>query len=160
MNKLGIFLIAAAALAIGCDDDEIEEDLGGVPGDAGGMVPPDTTVELRADIRPTDPFGRLGGAAIVRLLDEGRAFSAAIQLRGDEPGELRPWHVHVGDCRTAGPIVGPANAYPLLTVDEDGNAASEALLSIPLDTGAYSVNVHLSLDQITTIIACGDLVRQ
>lgn len=158
MTKLGIFLIAA--LAAGCTDDVIDDDVDGLPGDSDDTTPPDTAVELHANLLPDNPNSRLGGAALVTLLDEGRAFSATIQLRGDEPGSVRPWHVHVGECASGGPIVGPADAYPPLMIDEDGDTASETLISIPLDTGAYHVNVHLSVDEIATIIACGDLVRR
>jgi hypothetical protein len=157
MRTVGVFVIAT--LIAGCEDEEIPTlDDDGTGGEGGGSG--DTVVELRGQLVATDPAARLNGDAIVQLLDRGRAFSATILLRDDVPGSVRAWHVHVGPCGYGGAIVGPATAYAPLKVDSDGGSMDQTLVLVPLDTGAYSVNVHDSPEHLEQILACGDLIRQ
>ena len=83
---------------------------------------------------------------------------ANISINGAKPGAVHPWHVHAGTCANTGAIIGSASNYPTLTVGSDGRASANATISAPLTEGnAYSVNVHLSPSQMSTVIACGDL---
>jgi hypothetical protein len=76
-------------------------------------------------------------------------------------GGVHPWHVHAGTCGSGGPIVGEANAYPPLQVDAGGNATATATIGVALQSNQpYYVNVHLSADELDTIVACGNLILQ
>lgn len=97
----------------------------------------------------------------------------------DGPGTARPGHIHEGTCADGG--LGDV-VYPLnnATVDnlpedyaegdddvtfggsEDATAvyASTTTVDASLDsiaTGEYAINFHLSADEITTYIACGEI---
>lgn len=158
MNKLGTVLIAATVLAIGCDDDDdiTDETPGGGSDDGTGGG--GTAVELTATILGTGQYSFVSGLG--RVLLEVDSFGAEIQIRGDLPGAIRPWHVHFGTCGSGGAIVGPPESYRPLTIDNDGGDAVSAQVIATLDpAGSYHINVHLSPTDLPTIIACGDLRR-
>ena len=83
---------------------------------------------------------------------------ANVAIRGATPGSSHPWHVHAGTCASTGGIMGSASSYPALVVSPDGNASANATVGVALVEGsAYSVNVHKSASEMSTVIACGDL---
>ena len=84
---------------------------------------------------------------------------ATISITGARTGSVHPWHVHEGRCGDNGPIVGPATAYPNLTVGENGRSSAQAhLANIELNEAAsYYVNVHASPANLGTIVSCGNL---
>lgn len=141
-------MILGAALVVGCMDDD---DDGPSPGPG---------VDWTADIVGIGAYANLRGSSAVSLADDGRSFSASIEIRNGDPGSVYPWHVHFGTCADTGAIIGEA-AYPALNVDGSGTAAATADVPSGLDADiAYSVNVHLAPDNLATIIACGDLVAR
>ena len=82
----------------------------------------------------------------------------SVTIANATPGGLHPWHIHEGRCGDNGPIVGDGAAYKPLAVDNNGNAAALARLSVSLpDNGAYYVNVHALATNMGTIISCGNL---
>lgn len=82
-----------------------------------------------------------------------------VRLEGATPGARHPWHVHSGDCGSGGPIVGDASEYPHLRPDAQGTDRETADIGVALDDdGDYYVNVHLSPENLGTIVACGELV--
>ena len=84
--------------------------------------------------------------------------AATISLAGDRSGAVRPWHVHTGTCGSGGGIVGPANAYPALTVGSDGRATAEARVSVGLEMGQrYHVNIHESPSNLGNVISCAEI---
>lgn len=101
-----------------------------------------------------------GAANAQSVVVEGFAAttSAGISIAGATPGARHPWHVHSGTCASGGPIVGPASAYPVLSVRADGSASATANHGVGMDDeAAYHVNVHRSESDLGTIIACGNL---
>jgi hypothetical protein len=83
---------------------------------------------------------------------------AQVDIANAVPGGDHPWHVHVGQCGSNGPIVGPAASYRSLEVGDDGKATATADLPVAMPTsGQYYVNVHASTNNMGTIIACGNL---
>lgn len=103
----------------------------------------------------------LSGEASVLMSVGGSQFEAAAVILGDEPGAVRPWHVHFNDCATGGGIVGADGDYPRLNVGGDGTAETSVFIGQTLNPNAnYHVNVHLSNEQLATIIMCGDLILQ
>ena len=163
MRMFGILMIGALA-AVGCsdDDDDIDDfppdDT--PPGDEGDdqLPPPSNPRVWEADLIPTELYSTLGGTSTVESFSGEQAFTASIFIIGDIPGMVRPWHVHVGAC-PGGSIVGPDEAYPRVTIGDDGSGAVETNLLQALDDGAYSINVHYSDAEFSRIIACGDLIR-
>ncbi len=100
----------------------------------------------------------LSGETAVHFVEGTASFIAAAQIAGDEPGEIRPWHVHFNTCAEGGGIVGEDGDYPRLVVDTDGTAVASATVPQSVEPGAdYHVNVHLSEAEMGTIIMCADL---
>lgn len=91
-------------------------------------------------------------------LVSGGTTRARVNLVGSTSGARHPWHIHEGRCTSGGAIVGNPAAYPPLTVGADGRATSNATVAVALNEGRdYHVNVHLSPENLATIIACGNL---
>lgn len=81
-----------------------------------------------------------------------------VSIQGAQPNGHHPWHVHLGRCGDNGPIVGDANAYPVLHVGADGRASANATIGVALrEDQSYFVNVHRSPTELGTIISCGNL---
>ncbi len=94
-------------------------------------------------------------AAKDRESTETRAY---ITLENAVPGGQHPWHVHMGQCGSDRGIFGPADAYEPLDVKGNGRAESTAELPVPVPvSGQYFVNVHASVNNMRTSIACGNL---
>ena len=162
MRKFTFVLMAA--LAFGCDDDEIDVDVDndGIPDDIDDDIEEgiEDATEWRANITGTGLYSALAGNALVRQTINQQNFSVTIMLRNDTPGAVRPWHVHFGNCASGGAIVGPDTAYARLTIDGAGQASGSARVDVALDpNAAYHVNVHESDAAFTNIIGCGNLVR-
>jgi hypothetical protein len=81
-----------------------------------------------------------------------------VNVSGAQPGARLPWHVHEGTCGEGSPpIVGPASAYPVMTVGADGRATAEAHVALDLNEAKnYIINVHASPTNLGTIVSCGD----
>jgi hypothetical protein len=83
---------------------------------------------------------------------------AGVSISNAAPGGEHPWHVHIGRCGMDQGILGPAQEYEPLEVNNDGEAHATAELPLPAPrSGQYFVNVHASADNMKTIIACGNL---
>lgn len=86
--------------------------------------------------------------------------------RGGSTAHTRPTHIHTGRCPVPGPIVGPLSdvapsvgvtvGAPGAIVVESSRSTSDWTLS-ELVASDHVVAVHLSYDQMETIIACGDI---
>jgi len=83
---------------------------------------------------------------------------AHVAISNASPGGQHPWHVHRGRCGADQGIFGPAESYPLLKVGGNGRASAKAQLAVPTPkTGEYFVNIHASVKNMRTIVACGNL---
>jgi len=110
--------------------------------------------------------GNLTGVAQVRgqgwmasAEDAGRTL-AAIRIENATPGGRHPWHVHRGRCGMDQGILGEPSSYELLEVGGDGRAEEEATVDLQLPTsGEYMINVHASPENMSTVIACGNLAQ-
>jgi hypothetical protein len=159
-------LVPVALLTFGCTDDGdgnvvVVPPSGG--GGSGGEIPPTNVFQWRADLTTNDPsLWMLIGTGNVRMNNGEQAFTASVDIRNDDPGVVRPWHVHLGTCDTGGPIVGTDAAYPRLSTGLDGTSAvAVTIRGIALDPNvAYHINIHESELYFTTLIACGDLILQ
>jgi hypothetical protein len=87
--------------------------------------------------------------------DETRA---VIAIQNAVPGSRYPWHIHQGRCGSAGGVLGPADQYGVLEVEDDGKASrSVTLPGAPPANGNYLVDVHAALQNPATIVSCGNL---
>jgi hypothetical protein len=83
---------------------------------------------------------------------------AYVQISNAVPGGRHPWHVHKGQCGSDQGILGPADAYKPLRVEDDGRASETAVLPISLPrSGSFFINVHASSRNMSTTVACGNL---
>jgi hypothetical protein len=113
------------------------------------------TTAWTADISAMGGAGHSGSATAVPM-DGGT--HVTVNLRGGSSGGVHPWHVHAGVCESDGPIVGPADAYPALRPDAQGDSTADVHLDIALDPdGSYYINIHQSASELDTIVGCGEL---
>jgi hypothetical protein len=146
MTRLTTSLLGAALVACG-----------GGGGNGGSVI--SATTDWHANITGIGSFAGLTGTSDVVLASDGQSFTATTELANATPGAVYPWHVHVGAC-PGGAIIGEEE-YPALVIASDGTAIATATITSGLDVAVpYSVNVHLSPDNLPTIIACGTLVHQ
>jgi superoxide dismutase, Cu-Zn family len=123
------------------------------------VTPDPEELEWIGDLVGLQGWEHLTGEAAFRWTEGTGTITAGIVLAGDEPGAVRPWHVHVNSCAQGGGIFGSDAQYPRLTIGADGTAA--AVVDVPVTPNPdalYHVNVHLSNDEMGVIIACGDVV--
>jgi hypothetical protein len=79
----------------------------------------------------------------------------------------RPAHIHVGDCTNLGEVILPLTDLVPAVSDPVGQAnlattAESSYTNVPLPladilAASHAINVHLSPDQISTYIACGEI---
>jgi hypothetical protein len=101
-----------------------------------------------------------GSSSKVAGMGKVKGTSAEVMISGDQPNAVRPWHVHKGSCGNDQGIFGSPSAYKPITVGSDGKGKSKATLSMALpDSGSYFVNVHSSMSDMKTIVACGNLTK-
>jgi len=107
------------------------------------------------------PVSEVSGAVVgtAELDSAGPGTSTAkVSIQGDQPGAIRPWHVHHGQCGQDGAVLGSAKDYPPIKVGPDGTGSATAALDVATPpSGDYLVNVHKSAADLGTIVACGDL---
>lgn len=141
----------------------------GVIAACGGRPP----VQIDPNARPATPRwnamlqtpANLTGVAQVRgagwmaasARDSSRT-EAHVDISNAAPGGQHPWHVHRGSCGNDTGIVGDSTAYQALDVGSDGKASSTAILKLPAPaSGDYFVDVHAAANNMSTIVACGNL---
>ena len=125
---------------------------------AGCGSAPNTRIEPDAAARRYEWRASLVTPAALAGAMQVRGSTVTVELTNATPGGSHPWHVHHGRCGGNGPIAGDPSAYPLLSVDNDGNARATATLDIALpSSGDYYVNVHALATNMNTIISCGNL---
>jgi len=99
--------------------------------------------------------GGSGVSGSVLIVDMGKGIShVQVRLDGTPAGGDHPVHFHSGRCGSAGPVV-----VPLTNVDGDTGWSSTAV-DVPFGWivgGTHALMVHLSRDQMSTIVACGDV---
>ncbi|HVG46128.1 MAG TPA: hypothetical protein VM890_15405 [Longimicrobium sp.] len=105
-----------------------------------------------------NPIGGSGVSGMARGTSGHNMTHVTVSVSGAQAGARLPWHVHEGQCgQGSPPIVGPASAYPVMTVGADGRATAQAHLNLDLNEAkSYIVNVHASPTNLGTIVSCGD----
>ncbi len=145
MKRIVFAALAAVAVA-GC----------GVAHEAAEAMPMTNTIDdWSGNLTPVNDSG-IRGAAAVRT-GYGQT-GVSVTIAGAKSGEQHPWHVHRGTCGSGGPIVGPATAYPVLSVGANGEASASAKIDMQLgETESYYVNIHKSPSDLGTIVSCGEI---
>lgn len=135
----GIAMAAMVAIAAACSDPvSVEQD------------------EWFASLEAQAGFAGVSGVAAAFVTPALTVVSVAVE--GATPGAVLPWHIHFGTCDDDQGIVGGAAAYPALQINATGNATASANVAVGLQAGAdYFVNVHAAPDDLSTIVACGEL---
>ncbi len=119
------------------------------------ILPPSLTAASTNSV--TYPIAAVGGSGVsgTATLDRvGSQTLVTVNLQGTPAGGDHPAHIHVGDCEPMGGV-----AYPLTNVDGT-TGASSTVLDVSLTTlleGNFALRVHLAPDQISTVVACGEL---
>lgn len=112
----------------------------------------------KADLEPVT-VGDTAPTGKAKLVDSKKNNKVKVKVKGLEPEETYPWHVHEGGtCEPAGDIVTVFEPYGELTANAAGNASAKAKSERFNSEDGYSVNVH---DPTTGApIACGVLERK
>lgn len=161
-------MVAAVALTLGLGCTTKDREVGTTPEpraddelitaeQAGEADLDDERAAWRATANPTGGVGP-NAEAMIRVGED--AMTIHVDLDGGEPAAVHPWHIHQGNCGDLQPpIVGPAEAYPPITVGSGGEGDAEATVPARItEDGDYILNVHLSTARLDSIIACGEVV--
>lgn len=104
------------------------------------------------------PVASQGGSGVfgsVLLTDYGMGFTVVtIALQGTPPSGNHPAHFHAGNCGSGGDIVVPLNNV------NGATGFSSTVTNVPFDDivgGDHYLNIHLSSNQMATIVACGEV---
>ena len=106
----------------------------------------------RYQVLPVDGSGVRGSVLVSDYGFEGAI--VVVLLSGTPVDGVHPAHFHAGDCGSGGDIV-----VPLENVN-GRSGLSVTTTDAPYDdvvNGNYYLNIHLSPDNIGTIVACGEV---
>jgi hypothetical protein len=149
-----LLLLTAAFAALACARVQTEPATGEVDLDVEN--PAKQGEDWSGSLTGQGPGSNITGTFKALSLD-GRT-EVSVALNGAVPESTHPWHVHEGGCNSGGPIVGGATTYPALQVGSVGTASANVNLNLTLNEATdYYVDVHASLSDMETIVACGDL---
>jgi uncharacterized surface protein with fasciclin (FAS1) repeats len=119
------------------------------------LVPPLLGKEKVGVIRY--PVGEMNGTGINGLVivkGDTRNSTVTVLMQGTPAGGKHPMHFHAGNCDSNGDVVIPLN-------DLDGTTGtSRTIVEVPYGTivgGDHYLNIHLSADDMGTIVACGEV---
>jgi hypothetical protein len=120
------------------------------------------SVAIVAQMKWTAKLNPQGGSNVGGTVTvEGKGSSsthATVSITGGDPGAVYPWHVHSGQCGGNGPVVGQGSAYKPITISKSGTGKVDITLPFAIpDNGSYYVNIHKSMSDMGTLVACGNL---
>ena len=104
-----------------------------------------------------------GGATLTGLVTatpglDGASTYVSVTLASAPVGASYPWQLREGDCASNGGVVGAANAYGPLAVNDQGRASGSATLAVRLSPVArYHVRLGAPPSGGTPAVACADL---
>jgi uncharacterized surface protein with fasciclin (FAS1) repeats len=103
---------------------------------------------------PVSAANDSGITGIVIVKGDTRNSTVTVLLQGTPEGGKHPMHFHAGNCDSNGDVVVPLN-------DLDGTTGtSRTVVAVPYGAivgGDHYLNVHLSADDMGTIVACGEV---
>lgn len=129
-----------------------------IPALAGALVLAATLAATAADtpsqfrLASQNNSGETGTATLLQGAD-----SVIVRVRtSGQSADPQPIHIHKGTCAK----LDPKPAFPLTTLQ---NGVSETHVKgvtlAQLESGAYAINVHKSVKDVATYVACGNLAK-
>ena len=101
---------------------------------------------------------QMKGTATMTPGSNGQNTSVNVNLSNASPGGIHPWQLRHGRCGADDGVLGRAEEYKALKVDDAGRAEGSITLPFAMPTaGAYYVSVAASSANPETIVACGNL---
>lgn len=101
---------------------------------------------------------QIRGSAEMTPGSNGGNTKVSLDLSNASPGGVHPWQLRMGQCGADEGVVGQADAYKAIKVDDEGKANSSVTLPMVMPTdGRYHVSVGASAANPGTIVACGNL---
>ena len=154
--------VACGEIGTGADELSPMSDMTG--GDTTGDTTSDTTGGAGSEeqglletvfyeIYPNEGYEVEGTAQVVEDTETGGA-RVVVSLQNTSPGDTHPAHFHAGSCGDGGDII-----VPLESIDgESGSSVTDTDASFEEITSSdFYVNIHLSPDELSTIVACGEV---
>lgn len=103
---------------------------------------------------PVTEMSGTGINGLVIVKGDTRNSTVTVLMQGTPAGGKHPMHFHAGNCDSNGDVVIPLN-------DLDGaTGTSRTVVKVPYGTivgGDHYLNIHLSADDMGTIVACGEV---
>lgn len=103
---------------------------------------------------PVSSMNDSGITGLVIVKGDTRNSTITVLLQGTPAGGMHPMHFHAGNCDSNGDVVIPLN-------DLNGTTGtSRTVVNVPYGAivgGDHYLNVHLSADDMGTIVACGEV---
>jgi Cu/Zn superoxide dismutase len=136
---LGVALVLGATAAPSVAADTISQ-----------MAP--TTMGKAPLTIPLKPENASGESGTAMLTDTPAGLRVVISLKG-APAAPQPAHIHMGSCAK----LNPTPKYPLSNVVAGKSTTVVKGIKIAQLVGKTAINVHKSLTDIPTYVACGDI---
>lgn len=95
-----------------------------------------------------------GISGTATLVEQGGKTTVTIDLKGASDAVEQPDHIHAGTCAT----LDPAPTYPLNNVVKGHSETVVDATIATLLSSPFAINVHKSAAEITTYVACADIV--
>jgi uncharacterized surface protein with fasciclin (FAS1) repeats len=119
------------------------------------LIPPLLGQEKVGVIRyPVSEVNGTGINGLVIVKGDTRNSTVTVLMQGTPAGGKHPMHFHAGNCDSNGDVVIPLN-------DLDGTTGtSRTVVNVPYGTivgGDHYLNIHLSAEDMGTIVACGEV---
>ena len=114
---------------------------------------PMSSMSVVVSITAQSGSGQTGTATLTSTKDNKT--QVVISLKGEPANAVEPAHIHPGTCAK----LNPKPTDPLTSV---ANGTSTSIVNKPLaslESGAFSINVHQSADNIGTYVACGTIPK-
>lgn len=122
---------------------------------ATAQVVPTVTAQEEAvtiDLAAIDD-SNISGTAVLTPMGDQTEVTVTLEATGDAALDTpRPTHIHSGQC---GETLGGVE-YGLNDVTDEATTTVDASLESLMD-GNHAINVHLSADEISTYVACGNI---
>ena len=100
-----------------------------------------------------------GESGIARLQEADGKTNVILSLTGVPDDVFQPAHIHTGSCADLGGVKYPLND---IKSDDAGKGDSETMVEVPLNqllAEPLAVNIHESVENLGTYVACGDIVQ-
>jgi hypothetical protein len=111
-------------------------------------------------VTPADLAGAVQIKGSAAMVPDGNRDKTRVSLdvSNATPGGVHPWQLHRGQCGSDEGMVGNADQYKSIKINDDGRATGSATLEFETpSTGNYYVSVGASGANPQTIVACGNL---